>query len=190
MPTRIRQGLQQHDQASSSTSHHRSKPTLRGVRSDRRTNGRTTSFPSSTAAATDRSAPSAAHATADAARQHLELDYPPKAARHSSTPPACSWAPAASKKPGGSPAARVSAWNSCVKAATIPGWPASDETSTPLHDAAGFAPDAVPTPKAMAVKSAPNGNQMIRFTSLPPIFAAECSIMARVTASYKAAIFR
>ncbi len=36
----------------------------------------------------------------------------------------------------------------------------------------------------MAARSAANGNQMIRFTCLPS-FAAECSIMARVTASYK-----
>jgi hypothetical protein len=64
-------------------------------------------------------------------RQVLRADYPSKAARHASTLPACSLAPAASKKPGGSPAALVASWNCCVKAATIPGWPASDETSTP-----------------------------------------------------------
>jgi hypothetical protein len=48
----------------------------------------------------------------------------------------------------------------------------------------------VPTAKAIAVKSAANGNQMIRFTSLPSYLRRECSIMARVTASYKGAIFR
>jgi hypothetical protein len=54
-----------------------------------------------------------------------------------------------------------------------------------LHDAAGFAPDAVPTAKAIAIRSAAKGNRMDLCTCLASYLRRRSAIMTSVTASYK-----